>query len=203
MFDPDVYRKTCSESLRLSEEKLEEMIVMAENKKHGLRRPLQIALIAAALVCMMCVTAAAANPEMVTQIWRSLSISVIYEDENTLVIQTDMPEISVERVDERVILTVDNEQLDITEALERDGVFTQTLEGEKGTAELTVQADLTWGLTMSMEGGKVSSYHSDDEFVVKFPGGLGVELTDGDLGAAMTQSDSGVSYTFADDTDQK
>ena len=56
MFDPDLYRKTCSEGLKLSEETLEEMIFMTENKKRGLRRPLRIALTAAALAAVMCVT---------------------------------------------------------------------------------------------------------------------------------------------------
>lgn len=178
MFGPDLYRKTCSESLRLSEEKFEGMIVMTENKKRELHRPIQIALIAAALACVMCVTAAAANPEMVAQIWRSLSISVICEDENMVVIQADIPEISVKRMDERVILAVDNEQLDITEALERDGVFTLAFEGEKGTAEVTVQPDLTWGITMSMEGGNIASHHTNDE---------------------ITADETTVIYTFTDD----
>lgn len=192
MFDPDLYRKTCLESLRLSEEKLEEMIVMAENKKHRLRRPLQIALIAAALVCMMCVTAAAANPEAVQQLWKSFSISVLYEGPNTVVVQADIPEVSVERTGERVALMVDDVEIDITEALERDGVYKQTFAVEAGSAELTVKSDLTWEMELTMEDGKEISYSSE-----------GISMycpADGDENAAFTpDEDTFVTYTFTDD----
>ena len=173
MFDPDLYRKTCSEGLKLSGETLEEMIFMAENKKHGLRRPLQIALTAAALAVVMCVTAAAANPEAVEKLWKSFTVSVIYQDENTMVVQAELPQINVTQEGERVILDIDGAKTDITDALERDGVCVQSFETENGTAELTVQKDLTWGLTMPLEDDVMCSYNSSDVADVEYSANLG------------------------------
>lgn len=192
MFDPDLYRKTCSEGLKLSGEKLEEMIVMTENKKRGLRRPVQIALTAAALAVVMCVTAAAANPEAVQQLWKSFSISVTYEGTNTVVVQADMPEVSVERVGEHVMVFMDSVPTDITETLEQNGVYTQTFEIKTGSAELTVQSDLTWELNVSMEDGKEVSYNSES-FEMYYP-------AEWDEKTVLTpDGESFVTYTFTDD----
>lgn len=190
MFDPDLYRKTCSESLKLSGETLEEMIFMTENKKRGLRRPLQIALTAAALAVVMCVTAAAANPEAVQQLWKSFSVAVIYDDGDTVVIQTNMPEVTVERVGERVVLMVDDEETDITGTLERNGVYKQTFEIETGNAELTVRSDLTWEMKVSMEDGKEVSY-SSDRFEMSDPNWE-------ESGGFTPDAESFVTYTFTD-----
>ena len=173
MFDPDLYRKACSESLRLSDETLEEMIFMTETKKRGLRRPLQIALTAAALAVVMCVTAAAANPEAVEKLWKSFTVSVIYQDENTMVVQAELPQINVTQEGERVILDIDGAKTDITDALERDGVCVQSFETENGTAELTVQKDLTWGLMMPLEDDVMCSYNSSDVADVEYSANLG------------------------------
>ena len=64
MFDPNAYRETCSE-LRLSEEKLQEVIHMTEqtSRKTG-RRPLRVGLIAAALCALLAVSVSAANPQV-------------------------------------------------------------------------------------------------------------------------------------------
>lgn len=190
MFDPDLYRKTCSEGLRLSDETLEEMIFMTENKKCGLCRPVQIALTAAALAVVMCVTAAAANPEAVEKLWKSFTVTVIYQDEDTMVMQTELPQINVTQEGERVILDVDGARTDITEALERDGVCVQSFETEHGTAELTVQKDLTWELTVPLEGDVTCSYNSS---------GMDVEYS-ADLGDALENFDT---FTFTDDETMK
>lgn len=187
MFDPDLYRKACSESLRLSDETLEEMIFMTENKKRGLRRPLQIALTAAALAVVMCVTAAAANPEAVEKLWKSFTVSVIYQDENTMVVQAELPQINVTQEGERVILDIDGAKTDITDALERDGVCVQSFETENGTAELTVQKDLTWGLMMPLEDDVMCSYNSSDVADVEYSANLGDVLENFDT------------FTFTDD----
>ena len=208
MFDPDLYRKTCSEGMELPEETLEEMIFMTENKKRGLRKPLQIALTAAALAVVMCVTAAAANPEAVEKLWKSFTVSVIYQDENTkvveklwksftvsivhmdddtMIVSADMPQIDVQRENDRVILTIDGEKTDITEALDRDGVCVQHFETEHGTAELTVQSDLTWGLTMPLENNGEFSCNSSDQAEVYYSEDLGVTPEGFDT------------YTFTDD----
>lgn len=173
MFDPDLYRKACSESLRLSDETLEEMIFMTEKKRRGLRRPVRIALTAAALAAVMCVTAAAANPEAVEELWKSFTVSVIYQDENTMVVQAELPQINVTQEGERVILDIDGAKTDITDALERDGVCVQNFETENGTAELTVQKDLTWGLMMPLEDDVMCSYNSSDVADVEYSANLG------------------------------
>lgn len=174
MFDPDLYRKTCSEGLKLSGETLEEMIVMTENKKHGLRRPLQIALTAAALAVVMCVTAAAANPEAVEKLWKSFTVSIVHMDDDTMIVSADMPQIDVQRENDRVVLSIDGEKTDITEALERDGVCVQHFETEHGTAELTVQSDLTWELTMPLENNGEFKCNSSDQAEVFYSEDLGV-----------------------------
>lgn len=192
MFEPDLYRKACSEGMRLSGEKIEEMIFMTENKKRTLRKPMQIALIAAALAVAMCVTAAAANPDAVQQLWKSFSISVLYEGTNTVVIQADVPEVSVERADERVMLIVDDMEADITEVLDQDGVYKQTFALETGSAELTVQSDLTWKMEVSMEDGKEVRYNSEG-FEMYYP-------ADWDEDSMLIpDEDSFVTYTFTDD----
>ena len=64
MFDPNAYRETCSE-LRLSEEKLQEVIRMTEQANHKTgRRPLRVGLIAAALCALLAVSVSAANPQV-------------------------------------------------------------------------------------------------------------------------------------------
>lgn len=165
MFDPDLYRKTCSEGMKFSEETLEEMIFMTENKKRGLRRPVRIALTAAALAVVMCVTAAAANPEAVKELWESITMSVVVvqDDGDTLIMRAEMPDVTVERVDGRAILTVDGVQADITEALDRDGEYRQTIGSGDTVAELTVNADLTWGITMSLVDGSTVRYGTDEQ----------------------------------------
>lgn len=187
MFDPDLYRKACSESLRLSDETLEEMIFMTEKKRRGLRRPVRIALTAAALAAVMCVTAAAANPEAVEELWKSFTVSVIYQDENTMVVQAELPQINVTQEGERVILDIDGAKTDITDALERDGVCVQSFETENGTAELTVQKDLTWGLMMPLEDDVMCSYNSSDVADVEYSANLGDVLENFDT------------FTFTDD----
>ena len=188
---PDLYRKACSEGMRLSGEKLEEMIVMTENRKRALRRPVQIALAAAAMMAVLCVTAAAANPEAVQRLWKSFSVSVLYEGGNTVIVQTDMPDVTVERAGERVMLTVDDVETDITEALDRDGVYRQTFENETGTAKLTVQSDLSWEMELLMKDGQKVSYNSE-RFEFYDPTGED-PVDEGDY------SDSAVTYTFTDD----
>lgn len=187
MFDPDLYRKTCSEGMRLSEETLEEMIFMTENKKRGLRRPAQIALTAAALAVVMCVTAAAANPEAVEKFWKSFTVSIVHADDDTMIVSAGIPQIDVQRENGRAVLTIDGEKTDITEALERDGVCVQRFETEHGTAELTVQSDLTWGLTMPLENNGEFSCNSSDQASVYYSEDIGVTPEGFDT------------YTFTDD----
>lgn len=201
MFDPDLYRKTCLEGLKLSEETLEEMIFMTENKKRGLRRPVRIALTAAALAVVMCVTAAAANPEAVEKFWKSFSISVLYDGGNTVVIQSDMPEVSVKRTGERVMLTVEDVTTDITDTLERDGVYTQIFPSENSDAKLTVQADLTWEMELNTKDGQEVRYNSES-FEFSCPADIDERPTiAGEESGFLLNpgDDSLVTYTYTDD----
>lgn len=159
---------------------------MTENRKRALRRPVQIALAAAAMMAVLCVTAAAANPEAVQRLWKSFTVSVLYQDEDTVVVQAELPEISVEREGDRVVLTIDGEKSDITEALERDSVYIQTFQNEAGTAELTVKADLSWDLSLPIKNGESVQYSSKD-FSVTYSEDLGVQPVEGDT------------YVFTDD----
>lgn len=187
MSDPDLYRKTCSKGMKLSEETLEEMIFMTENKKHRLRRPVRFALTAAALAVVLCATAAAANPEAVEKLWKSFTVSIVHVDDDTMIVSADMPQIDVQRENDRVILNIDGEKTDITEALDRDGVCVRHFETEYGTAELTVQSDLTWGLTMPLENNGEFSCNSSDQTEVYYSEDLGVTPEGFDT------------YTFTDD----
>lgn len=162
MFDPDLYRKTCSGSLRLSEDKLEEMIFMAENKKRGLRRPVQIALTVAALAVLMCVTAAAANPEAVRELWLNITMSVTVQDDgDTVVVQVEAPEITVDDVDSRTILTFNGESVDITDALARDGKYVGDWSDESAVGKITVFPDKYWEVDLTLADG--STVHTNSK----------------------------------------
>ncbi len=167
MKHPDLYRKACSESMRLSGEKLEEMIFMTENKKRGLRRPVQFGLIAAALAAVLCVTAAAANPEAVRELWKNIAMSVmvLQDDGDTMVIQTDVPEITVDDVDGRTILTVNGESADITDALARDGKYVGKWADESGTGTITVRPDKTWEMDVTLANGAHVCVNSEESYV--------------------------------------
>lgn len=172
MFDPDLYRKTCSKGMKLSEETLEEMIFMTENKKHRLRRPVRFALTAAALTVVMCVTAAAANPEAVVELWKSLTVSVVMvgDDGNTQIIQADVPEVTVEETDGRTVLTIDGESADITGELARDGQYLNTWENADGKGSITVHADKTWEVEFTTADGTTVRYGSDRQCDVIYTG---------------------------------
>ena len=67
MFEPNQYRELCSE-LHVSEEKLQEVIQMSEQKKSKLaRRPLRVGLAAAALSALLVVSVSA---EATRNFWR-------------------------------------------------------------------------------------------------------------------------------------
>lgn len=164
MFEPDLYCKACSEGMKLSGEKIEEMIVMTENNKRTLRKPVQIGLIAAALAAVMCVTAAAANPEAVQKLWESLTMSVVVvrDDGDTVIMRTDLPEVSVDEAEGRTVLTVNGETADITDALARDGQYVGQWENEDGKGSITVHADKTWELEFTTADGAAVRYGSED-----------------------------------------
>lgn len=133
MFDPKRYRNAC-DRLTLDAEKLEEMIAMTENTntKKRLSRPMKTALIAAACVAALTVTAMAAPA--VQKLFMSYTIT--YVDDSTQTAFT-MPTLALAERDGRSILSVDGAETDVTDAFAKDGQY--VLELDKAT--LTVKPD--------------------------------------------------------------
>lgn len=180
MFDPERYREECSE-LKLSGEKLQEMITMTEKTKRTVRRPMRVALIAAALVAALGITAGAASSDAVQDFFTTIrfSISDAALDGEGIYSVPEMPEVRVGTRGDRVILTLDGEETDITDTLDKDGSYVYEKETEAGGYEVTVKDDLTWSVT---------AYTADHETVVTFT-------------SAEDSGEDGVSYSEAMDGD--
>lgn len=128
MFDPKLYREACRE-ITAPEDKIEEIIAMSENMNKKIRRPLRTALVCAAAVAMMVVSVAAANPEMVQEIFINIG-SIVQVDRYRSDVTTkdgetfsmvQSPEAKVENRDGRAILLVNGEDAaDITDALAQE-----------------------------------------------------------------------------------
>lgn len=149
MFDADMYRELCSE-LHLSEQRLQEVIQMTEQQKKRLRRrPLRVGLVAAAICAALAVTASAANPELLEGIVMSIRSSVVVNEyredmvteSGETITALRMPETAVEERDGRMFLTVDGEEVDITEDMERDGEYLWTFEDEGTKVQVEVYLD--------------------------------------------------------------
>ena len=152
MFDHNAYRERCSE-LHVSEEALQEVIEMAEQKqKKPVRRPLRVGLIAAVVTVALMATVSAANPEALE--WLSATIrssasigdyreEIVMDDTGETITALRLPDTAVEERDGRIILTVDGEETDITEAMERDGgyLWTREDEGAKVSVQVTLDED--------------------------------------------------------------
>ena len=161
MFDPRLYRNACSE-LRPSEEKIEEMIAMTANHepKKKIRHPLRMGAVIAATMALLTIGAsAAANPEMVesftTQIASVLQVGELRQDLTTdtgeTVTALEIPEARVEDRDGRAVLVVMDQEIDVTDALTRDGRYEYQYEDEG--AQLTVLVEGTpedWTMTTSI-----------------------------------------------------
>lgn len=127
MFDEKTYCEAC-DHLILGTEKLEELIAMTENtdNKKRLSRPVKTVLIAAACVAALCVTAFAAP--VIQNLFTTYTVTVKDGDNNNIV----APVIQTYNEDGRNYLVVDDETIDITDALEQDGSFqTTTKDGSK------------------------------------------------------------------------
>ena len=142
MFDHNAYRERCSE-LHVSEEALQEVIEMAEQKqKKPVRRPLRVGLIAAAVT--------AANPEALQGLLATIRTStamgeyreeIVMDDTGETVTALRLPDTAVEEKDGRIILTVDGEETDITDAMEQDGSYLWTREDEGAKVSVQVTLD--------------------------------------------------------------
>lgn len=147
MYDLNAYRERCSE-LCLSEDKLQEVIAMTEQtKKNSVRRPLRVGLIAAALCALLVISVSAANPEVLEGIMTAIRSSVAvgeYRQDLTMdtgeqVVALAYPEVSVEEREGQVLLTVDGQETDITDALNEKGSYLWAY-GDEGAS---VQVEVT------------------------------------------------------------
>ena len=76
MFDQSSYCNDCAK-ITLGADKIEEMILMTENqKKKALRFPKRAALLAAALVAALCLTAAAAEVPAVQEFFATVFVTI-------------------------------------------------------------------------------------------------------------------------------
>ena len=146
MFDLNAYRERCSE-LRLSEERLQEVISMTEQtKKKSARRPLRVGLIAAALCTLLVISVSAANPGVLEGIVSTIRSSIAigeYRQDMTLdtgerVIGLSYPEVNLEEREGRVLLTVDGQETDITDELNEKGSYLWEYEDEGACVQVEV-----------------------------------------------------------------
>jgi len=155
MFDPQNYREACSQ-LTLGQEKIEEMISMTEDRKRKrLHRPARVLLVAAALAGALCVTAAAAEVPAVKEFFATVFVSISVDDK--IAAGISLPSVAVEKQEERTILHVNGEEIDVTDALAREGAYLYEGDG------FTVEVDKDGVATATAYGadGTVVSYTTD------------------------------------------
>ena len=146
MFDPKSYREACGQ-LTLGAEKIEEMISMTENKKKfSFGHPARVMVLAAALTAALGISAFAASPagqEFIESVKMSVFVVVDSKEDGTFdITQVGIPDASISTRDGRTILTVDGEEMDITDQLEKDGEFVYASKQEDGSRyELTVDSE--------------------------------------------------------------
>ncbi len=145
MFDPEKYRNACGR-LTLGAEKLEEMIAMTENKRKAPKGVLRTALIAAACVAALCVTAFAAVPAV--REFFGYTITIQTGDDAAPIA---LPTMQLEDREGRSILTVDGEEIDVTDAFAKDGKYAFARDG----AAITVSAD-GWVDAQTADGEPIS-----------------------------------------------
>lgn len=154
MFDPTLYREAC-DRMALPNEKLEEMIQMTtEQTAKRPRRALRVALIAAACVAALTVTAFAAVPA-VQQLFIGFTINAV--DETGARTDVVCPVVELRHDGERTILVVNDEEIDITDDLAKDGAYTY----QQG--DVTINVDGGGHISMSFGGDGIdvdsAQYH--------------------------------------------
>lgn len=175
MFDLNAYQKDC-DRLTLSRDTLEEMIVMTEQKKTKGFRPVRVALLAAALAAALSITAAATDgpiKDMIQEFFVSYTfteksdggVGITAIGGEDMMTGTMLPTMAYAERDGRKIFTLNGEEIDVTEAMEKDGYYEQELEGATlrvtadGVATITV-ADMTYTVGLTEEGA-VNSFEMD------------------------------------------
>lgn len=175
MFDPKLYRKAC-DRMTLDAEKIEEMILMTENqdKKTFTRRPLRVAMLAAAVVTALGITASAAEIPAVKEFFATIFVTVTSDGAGL-----NLPSVAVEEREGRSILLVNDEETDITDALAQKGGYLYEGDGfrvevdENGVAVVTSYGADGMTVSYSTEGGEtqdstVYTVTADDEELTNY-----------------------------------
>ena len=138
MIDKRMYRETFSQ-LRASDQAKQEVLQKMQEMKQRKRMPrvLRGAALAAAMVMALAVTAGAVNVAMdgalfrqFTIVWTSGDQYLARDDQGNAVSITLVDGDVVTEEDGRLILHVDGEDIDITDRLEADGVYTYAYDME-------------------------------------------------------------------------
>lgn len=153
MFDPKSYRNACGRMI-LDAGKIEEMIAMTEHtSSKSARRPARVMLVAAALVAALGITASAAEIPAVQKFFANIFVTVSVTDGSFEGLA--IPTMAVERREGRTLLILDREEIDVTDALDREGEYLYEGEGY----EVHVDADGVAVLTAhSADGENVFSF---------------------------------------------
>lgn len=148
------YHNACAH-LTLGAEKLEEMITMTENtNKKRLSRPLKTALIAAACVAALVVTAFAAPA--IHNFFTSTSLVITDEGGQTAQLLA-APEMTLKTEDGKSLLTIGGQTVDVTDAFATDGFYETTYEDAR--VHVTKEGIAT--VTITAEGQEGASYTYD------------------------------------------
>lgn len=168
MFELNTYKKDC-DRLTLSRDTLEEMISMTEQKKAKTFRPLRVAMLTAALVAALGLTAAATDgpvKDFLDEIFITFTFTTkddltfgaisVNGDMVDFMTGISLPTMAYAEKDGRKILTLDGEELDVTDAMEKDGYYEQELE----RAILRVTAEGMATITVLDDDGEVGATYT-------------------------------------------
>ena len=182
MFDHRSYHNIC-DRMTLDAEKIEEMILMSENqeKKSFVRRPLRAAMLAAAVVTALGITASAAELPAVQEFFATIFVTVTSDDAGL-----KLPSVAVEEREGRSILIVDGVETDVTDALAKEGGYLYEGDGfevavdENGVAVVTSYGENGMTVSWSTEdpeaqGVRVYKVTADDEGLTDYDISVDVE----------------------------
>lgn len=133
------------------------------------RRPMRVAMLTAAVVAALGITASAAEIPAVKEFFATIFVTVTSDDASL-----NLPSVAVEEREGRSILIVDGEETDVTDALAREGGYLYEGDGfqvavdENGVAVVTSYGDDGTTVSWSTEGGAtqdgaVYTVTADDE----------------------------------------
>ena len=200
MFDPKRYQNACAQ-LRLGQEKWEEIITMTENTraKKRLSRPVKTILIAAACVAALTVTAMAAPA--VRQLLMPATITITsLNGEDGQVQAFTMPSLALTEQDGRSIFTVDDQDIDVTDAFSQDGQYVMAVDG----ATITVKPNGMVEVSMTDVNGAPLVYTFDLAEEAQWQSNAGAiriddqSLSDGDMGVYTVTIDENMAVVLPD-----